>query len=139
LSGKQVDDTTLRLSAGGCSFTYRRLKPGALLLTITGDDTGQFGAATIDEVNAEFERFGTLKLFVDTHQASGPSTAVMEAWTAYFAANRKKLKGVTILVNAESKLLHLTIKIVKHLSNTGGLLQIIDDAKAFHESVARER
>lgn len=136
---EQIDPSTLRLSAGGCAFTYARIRPGALLVTITGDDAGQFGTATIDEVNAEFERFGPLQLFVDTQHASGPSTAVMEAWTAYFAANRKKLKSVMILVNAESRLLHLTVRIVKHLSGTGGLLQILDDDKAFREAIARER
>jgi hypothetical protein len=136
---EQINASTLRLSTGDCSFTYERLKPGALLVTIRGDDSGQFGTATIDEVNAEFERFGPLALLVDTSAASGPSTAVMEAWTAYFAANRKKLKRVCILVNAESKLLHLTVKIVKHLSGTGGLLQISDDPKVFAEIIAKER
>ncbi|HYF51062.1 MAG TPA: hypothetical protein VEJ63_16735 [Planctomycetota bacterium] len=134
---EQINATTLRLTSGGCSFTYERLKPGVLLVTIRGDDHGQFGTATIDEVNAEFERFGPLALLVDTTEASGPTTAVMEAWTAYFAANRKKLKTVCILVNAESKLLHLTVRIVKHLSGTGGLLQIVDERKAFEEMARR--
>src|SRR4051812_19806837 len=102
-----VDPNTLRLASGGSSFTYRRLKPGVLLMTIVGNDSGQFGTATIDEVNAEYDRFGVVTLFVDAQAAAGPSTQVMEAWTAYFSANSKKLKRVAIMVAPESKLLHL--------------------------------
>src|ERR1051325_551656 len=111
---EQLDGQTLRLTANNCSFTYRRLKPGVLLLTIAGNDHGQFGTATIDEITAEFQRFGTVTLFVDTQAAAGPSTQVMEAWTAYFSNNRAKLKRVAILVPPESKLLHLTVSIVQH-------------------------
>lgn len=133
-----LDADTFRLSAGGCTFTYKRLKPGALLLTISGDDVGQFGAATLDEINAEFERFGAITLFVDTRSAVGPSTPVMQAWTAYFAANRKKLKSVDILILPESKLLHLTVSIVHHLSGLGGLLHIFSNLSNFHAAIRNE-
>jgi hypothetical protein len=135
---ENLNGDTLRLSAGGCSFTYRRLKPGVLLMTIAGDDTGQFGTATLDEVNAEFDRFGTVTLFVDTLAAAGPSTSVMQAWTAYFSANRKKLKRVAILVSPDSKLLHLTVSIVQHLLGMGGLLQIYGDTAKFHAAIKTE-
>lgn len=133
-----IDGNTLRLTADRCSFTYRRLKPGTLLMTIAGNDHGQFGAATIDEVNAEFERFGVVTLYVDTQAAAGPSTSVMEAWTAYFAANRNKLKRVVIMVPPESKLLHLTVSIVQHLSGMGGLLQIFGDTARFRAAIQQE-
>jgi hypothetical protein len=133
-----LDQNTTRLSCGNCSFTYRRLKPGTLLLTITGNDKGQFGTATIDEVRAEFERFGVVTLFVDTHGANGPSTEVMEAWTAFFSANRQKLKRVAIMVSPESKLLHLTVSIVQHLSGTGDLLQIFGDVNKFRAAILQE-
>ena len=132
-----VDPQTTRISAGQCSFTYRRLKPGVLLMTISGHDNGQFGTATIDEVNAEYDRFGPVTLFVDTQSAAGPATEVMEAWTAYFSANRKKLKRVAILVPPESKLLHLTVSIVQHLSGMGGLLQIHGDPAKFRAEIVQ--
>lgn len=133
-----VDGQTVRLSAGPCTFTFRRLKPGVLLLTIAGDDTGQFGTTTLDEVTAEYERFGVVTLFVDTLAAEGPSTDVMKMWTAYFSANRKKLKRVAILVSPESKLLRLTVSIVQHLSGMGGLLQIFGDTETFHKAIRQD-
>lgn len=36
-----------------------------------------------------------------------------------------------ILVSPESKLLHLTVSIVQHISRTGGLIRICDDAAEF--------
>ena len=133
-----IDARTVLLSADGCSFTYRRLKPGVLLMVIDGDDLGQFGTATQDEVNAEYERFGTVSLFVDTRAAQGPATEVMEAWTAFFSANRKKFKRVAVLSLPESKLLHLTVKIVQHLSGVGGLFQIVGDAETFEAAIRQE-
>ena len=128
----------VQLSAGNCSFTYRRLKPGVLLLTIKGDDLGHFGSATLDELNAEFDRFGSMSLYVDAQAAEGPATEVMEAWTAFFASNRKKFKRIVILVLPESKLLHLTVKIVQHLSGVGKLFRIFSDPQNFHTAIKRE-
>ena len=133
-----LDGNTIRLSADRCSFTYRRLKPGIVLMTIAGNDHGQFGAAAIDEVNAEFERFGIVTLYVDTRAAAGPSTSVMEAWTAYFSANRSKLRRVSIMVPPESKLLHLTVSIVQHLSGMGGVLQIFGDVERFQAAIQQD-
>ncbi|HYG78399.1 MAG TPA: hypothetical protein VEK08_25585 [Planctomycetota bacterium] len=133
-----LNPETVRLAAGECSFTYRRLKPATLLLTIEGDDVGQFGTATMDEVNAEFERFGPVMLYLDTRRAVGPSTTVMEAWTAYFAANRRKFRGVHILVLPESKLLHLTVSIVQHLSGMAGVLQIYGEPAKFQAALQKD-
>ena len=133
-----LDPRTVRLASGPCSFTYRRQKPGVLLLKISGDDIGQFGSATLDELNAEFDRFGAMNLFVDTQDAVGPATEVMESWTAYFAANRKKFKRIVVLILPESKLLHLTVSIVQHLSGIGRLLQIFSDPDRFFAALRQE-
>ena len=83
---------SVRLSAGGCSFDYQRLKPGVMLVTIRGNDIGQFGPATVDELAAEFGRSTqALQLFVDTQGAIGPAREVMETWTEWFAANRSEI------------------------------------------------
>ncbi|HVX93278.1 MAG TPA: hypothetical protein VHK47_00105 [Polyangia bacterium] len=40
----------VQMEAEKCVFSYERLRPGALLVTITGHDNGQFGSATLDEI-----------------------------------------------------------------------------------------
>jgi hypothetical protein len=134
-----LSDGSVSLRADRCEFRYQRLRPGALLVTIDGCDQGQFGPATVDEIAAEFTRTSDpLRLYVDTSAASGPTTAVMETWTAWLAANRPRLARVVVLVSPESKLLHLTVSIAQHLSRTGELLQICGDADEFRRAVERE-
>jgi hypothetical protein len=129
----------VQLSAGRCIFSYRRLRPGALLVTIRGEDLGQFGSATVDEVAAEFKRFGQpIGLYVDLRQAKGPATVVMETWTEWLAAQRANLRRVVILVPPESPVLHLTISIAQHLSRTGNLLRLCGDAGEFQRALADE-
>ena len=134
-----LSDGRVSLTSGRCTFFYERLKPGVLLISIVGNDSGQFGPATVDEVAAEFTRVDqALKLFVDARTATGPVRSVMETWTEWFAANRERLDRVVMLVPPESQLLHLTVSIVKHLSRTGGLIRICGELAEFREAIKRD-
>ena len=135
-----LQDGTTWLAHERCTFEFARLRPGALLVTITGDDTGQFGSTAFDEIAGEFSRFGQpLRLFFDATKAMGPASVVMKEWTAWFAANRPKLERVLVLVDPEAKLTHLTVSIAQHLSRTGNLIGVTTDAASFAAEVARER
>jgi hypothetical protein len=46
---------------------------------------------------------------------------------------------VVVLVPPESKLLHLTVSIAQHLSQTGDLLRICGDVEEFARALAVER
>jgi hypothetical protein len=128
----------VELSAEGCVFRFERLKPGVVLITISGNDRGQFGPATVDEVAKEFGRTSSpLTLFVDTRSALGPTREVMETWTEWFAANRTRLERVVILIPPESQLLHLTVSIAQHLSRTGGLIRICASVSDFQATMER--
>jgi hypothetical protein len=134
-----LPDGTLRLSAGNCAFVYRRLRPGVLLITITGDDHGQFGSATLDEVAEELARFGRpLLLFFDLRETRGPTTPVMEMWTAWFANHKHELRRVVLLAPAESRVLHLSVSIAQHLSRTGSLIHICGDIAEFKRAILNE-
>jgi hypothetical protein len=107
----------VRLEAGSCIFAYQRLRPGALLVTITGHDAGQFGTSTLDEIRLEILRHRPLDLFVDAREALGPVVSVSDDWTRFFTLNREQLRRVSVLVG--SKVVHLTVAIAQHLSRTG--------------------
>lgn len=131
-------DGSVELADANCSFTYTRLAPGTLLVEIRGDDTGQFGSAALDELTAEYQRFGMpLNVFVDTRKAVGPSTEVMELWSAWMAANRGVVRRLMVLVAPQAKLMHLTISVAKHLSRTGDLLHICQDMNEFVAAMRR--
>jgi hypothetical protein len=123
----------LQLTAGSCTFAYQRLRPGALLVTITGHDTGQFGTSTLDEIRLELLRHRPLELFIDAREALGPAVSVSREWTHFFALNRDQLRRVNVLVG--SKVVELTIAIAQHLSRTGNLIQIYSDPETFEDRV----
>lgn len=129
-----LPDGRTRLSAGRCSFFYARLRPGALLVTITGLDSGQFGTTTLDEIRMELLRQRPLELFVDAREAVGAAVSVSDEWTRFFSLNREQLKRVSVLVG--SKVVYLTVAIAQHLSRTGSLIQIYSDPEVFEGLVA---
>ncbi len=130
-----LPDGTHRLRAGGLTFLYTRLRPGALLVRIQGNDRGQLGALVFEELNTELSIAPPLVLFVDTTAAEGAAPGVSEAWTAWFQTNRSRLKEVHILV--ASKVLDLTINVSKHFSRTGELIQIHSDPSHFEAAARR--
>jgi hypothetical protein len=132
-----TSDGNTRLAAGPCTFDYQRLRPGTLLVTITGHDSGQFGTTTLDEIRLELLRHRPLELFVDAREALGPAVSVSDDWTHFFALNRKDLRRVSVLVG--SKVVELTVAIAQHLSRTGDLIQIYSDPETFEARVAAAR
>ncbi len=118
----------IRIYDHKCSFTFRRLRAG-MLVTITGDDSGQFGPCTLDELRMELLRNRPLELFVDARRVVGAAASVSNEWTRFFSLNREQMKRVSILVETEG--VHLTVAIAQHLSKTGNLIQIYTDPDIF--------
>jgi len=132
---ESLESGATRLSAGNCSFTFTRPKPKALLITIAGLDSGQFGLTTIDEIASALTREGELELFVDAREATGAAVSVSDEWTRFFVAQRDRLRRVHVLVG--SKTVYLTIAIAQHLSRTGELIQIYSDAQIFESRLRK--
>lgn len=117
-----------------CSIVFRRLRPGALEVRITGTDNGQFGDAVINEIALAIARERPLELFVDAGEASMPAVSVRQ-WSHFFALHRENLKHVRILVG--SKAVALTMEIVRHLSKTGDLIRIYSERERYDARKAR--
>jgi hypothetical protein len=132
-----LPDGAVRLASGDCAFVFRSLRRGAMLVTITGLDTGQFGTRTLDEVRLELLRHRPLELFVDAREAIGAAVSVSNEWTHFFALNREHLRRVSVL--AGSRAVRLTVEIAQHLSRTGNLIQIYSDPETFDAQVAAAR
>lgn len=123
------------LESGNGKFCFRRLTPGALLVTISGNDQGQFGTAALDEIRLEILRHGKLELLIDAEQAELVTVEVSQAWTRFFAMSREQLTRVSVLTG--SKLINLTVAIAQHLSQTGNLIQIYSDRSLFDVALAK--
>jgi hypothetical protein len=125
----------IKLSSGDCTFVYHRPRPGVLHVTISGNDTGQFGTSTLDEVRAAINREGAIELFVDAREAFGAAVSVSDEWTRFFSLNKENLSRVHVLVG--SKVVRLTVAIAQHLSRTGNLIQIYSDPDLFNGKLNR--
>lgn len=128
-------DGNVELGSTGGSFAFRRLAPGVLLVTITGNDHGQFGTAALDEIRLEMLRHGRLELLVDAERAELVTVEVSQEWTRFFAAARPQLKRVSVLTG--SKLVNLAVAIAQHLSQTGNLIQIYSDRDLFNAALTK--
>jgi hypothetical protein len=129
LSRTLKDDGSVVLTAGACTFEYRRLRANALEIRIEGIDNGQFGTSTLDELAMAIVRERPLELFIDASAASMPAVSVSQEWTRFLALNQKDLKRVSVLVSSKS--VQLTMSIAQHLSQTGRLMQIYSDADLY--------
>jgi hypothetical protein len=132
---KHLPDGSLRLSASDVSFTYTRLRPGALLVRIQGYDRGELGDACFESLHTAMAERAPLDLLVDTRDTEGASTAVSSRWTAWFQENRSRLNEVHILV--ASKFVALTVNVAKHFSRTGELIRIHSDPATFQDAATR--
>lgn len=132
-----LPDGAVRLSAGNCSFVFRRMKPNVLLIVASGHDSGQFGTATLDEIRVELGRVRPLEIFVDASEVTGASVSVSEEWTQFFSVNRDSIAQVHVLVG--SKAFHLTVAIAQHLSRTGKIMQLHTDPAVFQAKLAATR
>lgn len=132
---RSQDGDHVTLVAGEAEFNFRPLGKNALLVTITGSDNGQFGTACLDEIRLAVLRAGRLELLIDASQATNVSVDVSKAWTGFFSSAREQLSRVSVLTG--SKLIHLTVGIAQHLSQTGNLIQIYSDRALFDVAVAR--
>ncbi len=110
-------DGSTRLICGECGFLFSRLAPGIVLTRIRGADTGNLGFAPLDEIKAEFERFGVpVTWFIDAEETALVRKLVSEQWTAWLSKNSSLLNAIHVF--STDKKLHLTIEVAKHFSKT---------------------
>jgi hypothetical protein len=124
-------DGSVRLSSSGCAWTFARLRPGVLLVTVAGHDQGEFGQRTLDEVEAAMDSL-PLSLFIDARRSSSASVAASQPWTDWLAAHRHGLERALVLTSGRT--LRLTLAIACH--RAGALIQIVDDEARFEAAIA---
>ncbi len=126
---------TITLSAAGCSHSLSRLGAEALFIAIRGADRGQLGPDIFDEVMRARAASGEpTTLFIDLRGATAADT-VQACWTAWFAANRTKLRRVSVVVPSHA--LHFMVAMAQRQSRTNELIVIHDDPAAFERAARR--
>jgi hypothetical protein len=132
-----LPDGRVRIADARASFTYERLRPGAVLVTALGADMGQFGTASLDEIRLEMLRHRPVELFIDAQGVTMVAVDVSKEWTQFFSLNRDNLRRVSVLVG--SKAMELTVAIAQHFSQTGNLIQLYSDRELFEARITAAR
>jgi len=127
----------IRLATQEGSFTFKRLRPGVLFVTVVGHDTGAFGTAALDEITRVLQRERPLTLFVDTREARSVAPTVRDDWTRFFASNRSQLNAVHVLTS--SKAVHLSVAVAQHFSDTGNLIRLYSKPETFDAKLAEAK
>jgi hypothetical protein len=136
ISRTVLEDGTVRITGPTCSFVYARPRPGALLVTITGNDTGDLGALPLDEMTDGIAALPPpLELFVDTSGAGSVASRVREEWTAWFVAHGPSLRRIHVLTG--SRFFQMTVSVAKELSRTAELIRIHDSPASFEKALGQ--
>lgn len=131
----QVAGGSVELRSERATFVYHYVRPGVLLVTISGADEGQFGSMALDEIKVRLLDHRPLELFIDAEAAVLATVEVSREWTHFFSANRQRLRRVSVL--SGTRVIELTVAIARHLSSTGSLIQIYTDRSLFEDRLAR--
>jgi hypothetical protein len=130
-------DGSTRLTGTDCSFIFTRLKPGLMLTSISGRDTGDLGTAPLDFMEAEYSRFSEpIEWFVDAKAAPNAVGKVFRQWIEWLVSHRRLLKRVHILVR--TKPAELTMAIARHLTDAHGAMVIYTEVEPFREALAQQ-
>lgn len=122
-------DGSLCLSTDSCRYTFLRLRPGTMRMTITGKETGELGRAPLGEVAAEAALHPPLRLFVDMSGLSYVADPVSSDWTAWFQANQHAVQRVHVL--APEVFVRLVVAVSQVFSRTGNLIRIHTEPARF--------
>lgn len=124
-----LQDGSIKLATQDGDFTFSRLKPGVLFVTVAGHDRGEFGSATLDEITSVLNRERPITLFVDTRAALSVAPTVRDDWTRFLSSNRSNLLSVHVLTS--SKAVHLSVAVAQHFSATGKLIRLYSSPETF--------
>ena len=125
----------VRLEGTRCAIDVIRLRPGAVLVAISGDDAGELGHAPHEELDREIARYGPLELHVDARATTGVGPAVAQAWTAFIRGRGPAVRKAILLV--ASRQVALAAQSAASLGAVGRVFAVTSDAAAFDAEVER--
>ena len=117
-----------------CTLVIRRPRPGIVVLTFQGRDTGEFGDAPFREMGLDLEQNSPIHLFVDGRATLAASLDVSGSWAQWMREHKEDLRQLDILCG--SRFLHLTVEFVRRFSGFEDRMRIFTEAAAFETELA---
>jgi hypothetical protein len=119
----------VRLEAVHMAITIARPSPRVVLVTITGQDTGELGDAPFREIEKHLGGAERPEIFVDARGSLGASVDVSAAWASWLMNNKTRYARLSILTG--SRFIELTASFVQRFTGLGERMRIYTEPGAF--------
>jgi hypothetical protein len=129
--------TAIYLEALHTAFTIARPSPQAVVVTITGCDIGELGAAPFRELERQLEAGFLPEIFIDARATRGASVEVSAAWAVWLMRHKQRYRALHMLTG--SRLVEVTAAFVRRFTGLGDQMRIYTDAAAFHAACPMSR
>jgi hypothetical protein len=118
-----------------CRLSIKRPAPAIVLVVLAGSDIGEFGDLPMREVAKDFDRFGSIELFIDARAVRGASIEVSSKWAFWMATHRTRFREINMLTG--SRYIEITAAFVRRFSGLSGRMRLFTDSAAFDEGLLR--
>ena len=126
----------LRLTGSKGVFVFHRLRPGIIQCYFEGRDTGEFGKAPLQFIEAEFATFGKpVEWFFDATRTENAARSVADEYTAWLRRSKDILSRLHVV--AATQEVRLIIDISRHFSDVGSRLALYSDPAKWRDAIAR--
>lgn len=122
----------MRFEGITCTLRLERPRAKAVVLALTGIDTGELGRAPFDALEDALAD-GPIDLFIDTRDARAASASVTNAWALWMRKHDAKLASVTIL--ARTRFLLASARLVREFANLGKRVRIVKELDEFDRAM----
>jgi hypothetical protein len=116
------------------SLTIRRPAHRVVLVSLAGNDVGQYGEAPFKELANDVRGDGQLELFIDARSGLAATMDVSGEWALWLARNRQSFRHVSMLTG--SRFIQLSANFVRRFADLGELMRIYADPAAFEGALS---
>jgi hypothetical protein len=114
-----------------CRLTIKRPASALVLIVLAGSDVGEFGDVPMHDIAKDFDRFGSIDLFIDARAVRGASIEVSSKWALWMATHRSRFREINMLTG--SRYIEITAAFVRRFSGLAGCMKLFTDGTAFDE------
>jgi hypothetical protein len=125
-----LQDGSIKLFCETCTVLYLCPSLGVIVIQMSGRDCVQIDTAIFDELHISMLSHQSLEVFIDISEAVGHALNI-NGWTHFLTAKHQYFRQIHILVT--SKVLHLSVLIIKHLARATTTMQIHTRPEIYNE------
>ena len=127
-------ERVIRFKTKLCELTIERPAGSLIVLTLSGNDTGELGNAPFKELEQDFATQGVQReLFIDARGGQGASIEVSGSWAQWLRQHKPQLRVVHFLT--ASRFIQLSADFVRKFAELGETMRIYTEASVFDEEL----